>query len=74
MELQEKIKAISAQRNYCTNYHLPMFMPSDGRCFRCGRNIFEKKFVNSIETGYSVEYATTHLITGCPHCYASFCD
>lgn len=60
----------------------------DFRCYRCNQNIFlenghyaekaprgrVKLNYDAYRHGYSVEYASTHLITGCPFCYASYCD
>ena len=44
------------------------FAPSDGRCWKCGRNIAEGK------GAITVESLGNYIITGCPHCHASFCD
>ena len=59
------------------------------KCYRCKQNIFAEKghpagrhlprgrvqLYYSIEKpGYTVEYASEHLITGCPFCCASYCD
>lgn len=43
------------------------FAPSDGRCYRCKRQIYS-------DGGISVEKASAELTTGCPFCHASFVD
>ena len=58
-------------------------------CYRCNQNIFAEKGHPAAEhlprgkvrlnyeeykPGYTVEYASEHLITGCPFCCASYCD
>lgn len=58
--------AVAAQREYCKEHNVPNFAGS-GRCWRCGRNVYS-------EGGWSVERASTQLITGCPHCFVSFVD
>ena len=73
-------KCINAQRQYCRENDLPMFIPSDGKCFRCGKDIFkDAEKINfagekCLSWGYSLEEAANNLITGCPHCYQTFCD
>ena len=44
------------------------FAPSNGICWRCGRNIAEG------ENGYTPEDIGDYIITGCPHCHYSFCE
>ena len=61
------LAAINAQKKYCEEKHLPYFAPKDGRCWRCGKNIYS---IN----GISVEQATNNLITGCPFCNYSYCE
>ena len=59
--------AIAMHTKYCQNNNLPIFIPHDGRCYRCYRNIFETG-------GYTdVKSVKTH-ITHCPFCHKSFCD
>lgn len=60
-------KAIEAQKIYSFARALPVFAPSDGKCWKCNKNIYS-------EGGVSVEKASTELITGCPHCHRSFVD
>lgn len=74
-EVYDIKKAKEAQIQYCVSKKLPHFAPIDGVCFRCHRNIY-KKFERSDGnyTGITVEGAGSFLITGCPHCYRSFCD
>ena len=56
-----------AQREYCEKHNLPHFAPADGFCWSCGHYIYG-------EQGYSLEYASSRLVTGCPICRASYCD
>ena len=59
------------------------------KCYRCNQNIFAEKGHPAAahlprgkvrldytidKPGYTVEYASEHLITGCPYCCASYCD
>lgn len=71
-----EIKAASAaQRAYCDEHELPQFAPSDGICHRCGYNIYLPLSNGRTQLyGISVEEAGERLITGCPHCNATFCD
>lgn len=62
-------ECIEAQKHYCEEKHLPMFMLPSGTCPRCNVDIFEEML-----GGYSLEYASTRLITSCPRCRWSFCD
>lgn len=50
------------------------FAPANGICYRCKRNIYSEVNHGNYSTGISVERATNELITGCPHCNASYCD
>jgi hypothetical protein len=65
-------EAAAAQIAYCH----PQFAPGrSGRCYRCGRDIYQRKeWPDGHVTGISVEAAGNELITGCPHCHYSFCD
>lgn len=56
-----------AQRRYCEEHFFPWFAPID-RCPNCNESIY------SGEYGYTAEYASTHLITGCPYCHFSFVE
>jgi hypothetical protein len=58
---------IKAQQEYCHKNGLPCFAPSDGYCPRCRRVIYGGR-------GYSLERASTRMITGCPYCNTSYCD
>lgn len=55
---------VKAQVEYCIENDLPMFAPKDGRCYSCGRDVFED---------YSYKEASSSLITGCRKCNYSFC-
>ena len=66
-------KAAMAQRDYCRDG--PMFAPSDGICYRCGKSIYMPiKGRDGMVSGYTVEQAGSRRITGCPHCNYSFCE
>ena len=68
-------EANRAQIKYCTENGCPHFAPRSGRCYRCGRDIYQRiEWSGGYVTGISVEAAGSTLITGCPHCYYSFCD
>lgn len=69
-------EASRAQIKYCTENGYPHFAPGhDGRCYRCGRDIYQRiEWPTGYVTGISVEAAGSTLITGCPHCHYSFCD
>ena len=72
------IEGPKAQETYCEEAHVPHFAPHDGRCFRCGRNIYSPTWCGTAKSGYfigiTVEYAKHHLITSCPYCNCSFVE
>ena len=55
---------IKKQMNYCNENDLPMFIPSSGICYSCGKDITQK-----IE-----DIVDKELITGCPYCNCSYCE
>jgi len=57
----DRNKLIEAQKEYAKKIDAPMFAPTDGRCWGCGKDIVNEKWA-------------TELITGCPHCHRSYCD
>ena len=69
-------RAAEEQRRYCEDQECPMFAPSDGICYRCGRNIYEPYRFRDHDTvyGITVDKAGSTLITGCPHCNYSFVE
>lgn len=67
-ETYNTTQAMVAQQFYCTLKGSPQFAPYDGQCPTCGFQIYDPP------NGYSVEYASTHMITGCPYCRRSFVD
>ena len=76
-------KAIKAQKRYCDERLVPLFIPSNGWCGYCGRNIFEPYRVRGFDKngghperifGITVEEAGNRHITGCPHCGITFGD
>ena len=74
-ETFDPAKASEAQRKYCEANFMPMFAPSNGVCFRCNRNIYSAEVSpGGFVSGISVNYASSHPVTGCPFCHISFCD
>jgi len=67
-------KACEAQGKFVNERDYPYFAPMDGRCYKCGHNIYAKIQHGDYFTGYSVETASSLLITGCPHCNISYCE
>lgn len=67
-ETYNTTQAIVAQKFYCEIKGLHQFAPDDGRCPFCGGQIYDPP------SGYSVKYALTNLITGCPLCRYSFVE
>lgn len=77
MKNYNAIEASQAQEGYCNEHKVPRFAPDNGWCSYCGRNIYEPYTYRGREEhtiGISVEEAGSRLITGCPHCNATFCD
>jgi len=54
------------QREACKANGWPFFMPYDGLCRSCGRDIIKAL----IEKGHD----GTALVTGCPLCNQSYCE
>ena len=54
-----------AQIKYCKDKKLPHFAPISGRCWNCGKQIYER---------ITLEKAGNELVTGCSFCRRSFCD
>jgi hypothetical protein len=54
------------QRGTCRRIGAPFFMPADGKCFRCKRDIIPELIAND-------EDGTGH-VTGCPLCCRSYCE
>ena len=67
-------RACAAQAKYLRDTNTPDFPPANGRCWRCGNNIYEQIDHGTHKTGISVEEASSRLITGCPHCHRSYVD
>ena len=44
------------------------FIGKDCRCWKCGRDVTQG------DKAITVESLGNYIITGCPYCYASFCD
>ena len=55
---------IENQKKYCKEKGLPLFVPGDGICFSCHKQIYEK---------ITEEVAATEHITGCPICHRTYC-
>lgn len=60
--IKEKIEA---QRIFVQLHKAPHFAPTDGKCWTCGKQIYDL---------ITIEEAASSLITGCPHCHRSYCD
>lgn len=58
---------MTAQRNYCRERKIPFFAGVTGKCFCCGKSVYA-------DDGYSLTKCQTDIISGCPHCKASFVD
>lgn len=68
-------EARNAQEEFCVKNNLPIFAPFNGICPHCCFGIYSPvKLHNGDLRGVSVEEAGSRLITGCPHCSASFCE
>ena len=80
MNKEETRALVEAQHEHCRKINVPMFIPKDGICFRCGRNIFEDATMKNTYTGREYvsrgykNIVSSELITGCPHCCWSYCD
>jgi len=59
------IEKIIAQRRYIKDNGLPAFAPSDGECFTCHGQIYDR---------VSDKAAKDTLVVSCPLCNRSFCD
>lgn len=58
-------RILDAQEDYCSLHLLPNFLPEDGLCFFCKKDLTLK---------FSKRDAENKHITGCPSCNKSFCD
>ena len=58
---------ISRQEDYCHYKGLPFFMPANGVCWSCGKDMVKPL----LERGMSGD---EDHITGCPICHRSYCD
>lgn len=54
-----------AQIELCKKIGAPLFAPYDGRCWRCGRDVYDY---------ITLEEAKTDVITYCKYCNKSFVD
>ena len=61
MTLQE---LLHNQKQFCKDRGYPMFIPSNGECYRCHTQLW---------LVVSEEDSKRTLITGCPSCHISFC-
>ena len=53
------------QEAFCKEYDRPIYVPRDGFCWRCNRNIWDR---------ITADRATGEYITKCPFCGYSFCE
>lgn len=65
------IEGTNRQKKYCSEKDVPMFAPRSGVCYFCNSPIYD---IGDGNPAYSLEYASTHLITGCRKCSRSFVD
>jgi hypothetical protein len=65
MSKDEIEKKIRGQVGYCKISLVPVFIPKDGICSSCDKQIFDK---------ITIEEALTTHITGCPFCHYSYCE
>lgn len=63
--------SIQAQKDYCEREGTPHFAPHSGNCWNCNKNIYEP---GNKGFGITTERAGSELVTGCPHCFRSYCD
>jgi hypothetical protein len=61
-----RVEFLENQKNLCKEKIYPFFMPGNGICFRCGRDIIPR-LIEKGENGKS-------LVTGCPLCMYSYCE
>jgi hypothetical protein len=57
---------LKRQREMCLDRKAPFFMPSDGYCPYCGKDVVKRE----IEDGNDGRA----LVTGCPYCCKSYCE
>ena len=62
-------EAIQNQKKLADEIGAPYFAPSNGICWKCHQQIYGTG-TNQI----SKERAAKDFITGCPHCYQTYCD
>lgn len=70
MNAKDIEQAIRAQKLYCEFRMIPLFIPDDGYCYSCERNIF----MDYETKGITQAVAGRTLITSCPHCHYSFVE
>jgi hypothetical protein len=63
--------SVQGQKKLSEDNNLPHFAPKSGVCWNCKKNIYEPD-----ERGFGIttERASTELVTGCPHCFRTYCD
>ena len=70
--------SLKKQKQFQVEKNCPNFLPQNGRCWKCGKNVFEKYENNysrrTFFTGIDTKRAGEELFTGCPHCNKSYCD
>jgi hypothetical protein len=65
MSEHTKAEKIAAQKKFQEEKNYPDFTPSNGVCWSCHGQIYDR---------ITFEEAGTTLITGCPHCARSYCE
>ena len=60
-----RMEFVENQRSFCDKRDIPVFMPTRGYCYSCGRDIIDYY----IKAGLKGD---EEVVTGCPYCYYSF--
>ena len=62
-----RLACVKAQKKYLEENELPDWFPYQGFCERCGRDLFGPG-------GWTIDEASTQMITGCRFCHHSCID
>ncbi|WP_027633352.1 hypothetical protein [Clostridium hydrogeniformans] len=69
--IEEIRNCMRIQKELCEEKGYPNFAPSSGTCWKCNRNIYQSY---QIRERKSIGETGERLVTGCPHCFRSYCD
>lgn len=64
-------ECIEKQERLCREKDYPDFAPRSGVCWKCNRNIYQNYKIGERESNGKTGES---LVTGCPHCFRSYCD